>query len=92
MNTYNVTVSTKAPVTIWYNGRGIVPTRQIIYRTIQRLQIHGTLCAGIVTYHHKHIIVKATHYDVNRGFEGWEAAKLIDPFAYTRVAKNDKTL
>ncbi len=90
--TYNITVSTKSPVTVWYNGHGVVPTRTIAYRQVKISRSDEVVRYGKITYGGKRIAVKSTRTDACGHWSQWEAVKLIDPFTYMLTAKNRKAL
>jgi len=84
MNTqqYTVTTSTKHPVTIWYNGHGVVPNRQIIYRTpTLSISMPGREY-GVITYNKRRVVVIRNRESTGR-WSQWEALTLVDPFAFT---------
>ena len=83
MNTqqYTVTTSTKHPVTIWYNGHGVVPNRQIIYRNpTLSISMPGREY-GVITYNKRRVVV--VRKVENGRWSQWEALTLVDPFAFT---------
>lgn len=80
---YNITVSCKVPVTIYYNGRGVVPVRTIAYRQVKRIRNTDTISYGVISYADQRIAVKRTRTNGTAPWSQWEVIKMIDPMAYT---------
>lgn len=76
---YNVTVSTRVPVTIWYNGANLPPVRQIAYRTPKVKQSFETMELGVIMFQKQRVPVKRTRESTCHEWSEWEARKLIDP-------------
>lgn len=88
--TYNITVSNKSPVTVWYNGHGVVPSRTIAYRTVKIKRTEEKSRYGWINYANTRVPVKSTRQNARGVWSQWEAIKLIDPFAHLR-RDNDAT-
>lgn len=80
---YSITVCCKVPITIYYNGRGVVPVRTIAYRQVKRIRITENVSFGMINYADQRIAVKRTRADSCSPWSQWEVVKMIDPMAYT---------
>lgn len=89
--TYNITVSSKVPVTVWYNGTGVVPSRTIAYRTVKIKTTTETAQYGVIRYCSRSVPVKSTRIDACHPWGQWEVVKMIDPFAYAYLKTNKET-
>lgn len=86
--TYNITVSSKLPVTVWYNGHGVVPSRTIAYRTVSKIQTQECSRYGVIMYGKKHVPVKSTRANPTGQWSQWEAVQMVDPMSALLASKH----
>ena len=76
---YKVTISSKVPVTVWYDGRNCPPIRQVVYRVPTVKQTHETLQLGYITFNKQRVTVKRKRGNVCDNWGMWEATPMVVP-------------
>ena len=77
---YSIEVSSAHPVTIWYNGHGTTPDREIAYRNVK---VNGKNPErGIITFAGNTVEVKRIQ-ETGRWGE-WETVTPIQPLSYLK--------